>query len=400
MTRFDVDNLLSSIFSDKTNDTAVDIKSLFEEKLIEYNLSKTKALKILNIDKDVFDEILSGSAKQPNLINVIKIAEFLEIEINSVITSILSNQSPENIATLEKSKKVTFVVKHFDVKMLTKLGFFENTDDIDILTKRVLTFFGYDSIQEFENKLATPLFSSTKRNFSDKMKNFWIKSAYQCFKIINNSNEYNRELLKELIVKIKPYSQDVNNGLHTVCKALYNIGVTVIIQNHLPTTQVRGGTFVVNNKPCIVITDLYKKYPTIWIALLHELSHVLFDFEVINNNSFHLSGDDDLFLIEEKAESFARDFFFSQDKFVYIKPHINNKFIVSKFASENEIHPSFVYSLYTFYQEKLYGKNYYAAFKESYPNYSDALLKLHPITWKEDNLKTISEKIKLIFEIK
>ena len=45
-----IESLLNSIFSD----TNYNIKDVFEQKLSEYNLSKTKALKLLNIDKDVF----------------------------------------------------------------------------------------------------------------------------------------------------------------------------------------------------------------------------------------------------------------------------------------------------------------------------------------------------------
>ena len=198
------------------------------------------------------------------------------------------------------ARKATFLLKNFDVKTLTKLDFFDKDYETDELVDKVLTFFGYSSIQEYEDELVEPLYSKTKRNFSDKMKDFWIKSAYQTFRIIDNPNEYDRRRLKDLIVKVKPYSQDVKEGLFTVCKALYNIGVTVIFQDYLSTTQVRGGTFIVNGKPCIVLTDYKKKYPTIWFTLLHELHHVLFDFDLIETNSFHLTGDDDLFLIEDK----------------------------------------------------------------------------------------------------
>ena len=231
------------------------------------------------------------------------------------------------------------------------------------------------------------------------MKDFWIKSAYQTFRVINNPNEYNRERLKELIVKIKPYSQDVRDGLFTVCKALYNIGVTVIFQNYLSTTQIRGATFVINNKPCVVITDFNKKYPTLWFTLLHELHHVLFDYDLIETNSFHLTGDNDLFLIEEKADSFAREFFFSEDKFHFIRRYVNNPYMVSKFAKENEIHESIVYSFFAWYQDKLYGKNYHAAYKEFYPDYSHAIKKLNPITWDNESIAVASEKIKSVLEI-
>ena len=87
------------------------------------------------------------------------------------------------------------------------------------------------------------------------------------------------------------------------------MGVTVIVQTQLLTTQVRGGTFIINGKPCIVLTDLFKKYPTIWYTLIHELHHVLYDLETISLTNFHITGDPDLFLIEEKADDFAREYF-------------------------------------------------------------------------------------------
>jgi len=390
-----IESLLNSIFSD----TNYNIKDVFEQKLSEYNLSKTKALKLLNIDKDVFDEILNGTAKQPNLIHIVKIAEFLGFEVNSFINIVLKNQSSENISAIDSARKATFIVKNFDVKALTKLGFFDSNYTTEELVNKVLNYFGYSTINDFEEQLDEPLYSRVQKNHSDKMKDFWIKSAYQTFKIINNPNEYNRERLKDLIVKIKPYSQDVGNGLLTVCRALYNIGVTVIFQNYLTTTQVRGATFIIDDKPCIVITDFNKNYPTLWFTLLHELNHVLFDYDTIEKSSYHLSDDNDLFLIEDQANAFARNFFLSEEKFQYIKKYINNPYLVSKFANEIEVHPSIVYTFFTWYQKELYGKNYHAAFKQFYPDYSNAIAKLNPITWNELSIKEASEKIKSVLEL-
>lgn len=393
----DIDELLNLVFNDGNT---IDVKSLFENKLEEYDLSKTKALKLLGIDKDVFEEILNGTAKQPNLINVVKIAQFLEIGIDKFIPIVLKNQSSENILLIENARKSSFLIKHFDIKMLTKQGFFGVKDDIQALVSKVLTFFELDSIYEYQRKLNEPLYSRTKKVFSDKMKDFWILSAYQTFKTINNPNEYDRVRLKDLIGKIKPYCQDVNNGLLIVCKALYNIGVTVIFQDYLSTTQVRGGTFILNGKPCIVMTDFNKKYPTLWFTLLHEIHHVLFDFETIELNNYHLTGEDDLFLIEEKANSFAREFFLSEEKFNFVKRFIDNPYLVSRFSKENEIHVSVTYSFFTWYQNSLYGKNYHAAFKEFYPLSSVSVAKLNPITWTDANLKTSATKIKATLELK
>lgn len=396
MKESDVDRLLKSMFDEHLD---IDVREAFDNKLKEYNISKTKALNLLKIDKDVFQHIINGTAKQPNLIHVIKLAEFLDIDIESFIKIVMKNQKGENIKTIENARKTTFLLQNFDVKQLTKLGFFNAKDDTDLLIKKILTFFDYDSIHDFENELVKPLFSKTKRNFSDKMKDFWVKSAYATFKIIDNPNPYNRNQLKDLIVKLKPYTLDIENGILTVCKALYNVGVTVIFQDYLATTQVRGGTFYINDNPCIVITDFRKKYATLWFTLMHELHHVLFDLELIKTNNYHLTGNDDLFLIEEKANTFARDYFLPIEKFKYIKNYINNSFLVQKFAHENEMHVSLVYTFFTWYMKNMYNKNFHGAFSDFYPDYKKAISKINPVSWDDKRLSEVGIKIKKILEL-
>lgn len=394
---FDINQLLSDAFLNP--DDFLNLEEAFNHKLQEYDISKRKAIGLLSIDSRTLDDTLQGTAKQPNVINLIKIANFLEISIDTVVQSVIKNQSAENIGSIEKAKNATFIAKNLDIKKLSKIGFFEDSENSDALINRFLTFFGFESIYQYEQNIVKPLLSKTKRSFADKMKSFWVASAIQCFKNINNPNEYNRESLKDIIVKIKPYCQDVEKGLFTVCKALYNVGVTVIVQNHLTLTQVRGGTFSVNGKPCIVLTDLNKKYTTIWETLIHELHHVLYDLDTIEDVGFHLTGEPDLFLIEERAEEFSREFFCGRSDYEYIKVHINEHFIVSRFARELEIDPSFIYSSYRQFQMLLHKRNYYAAFKEFFPDYTLAVKNLSPITWKENSITDVAKNLKSIFEL-
>jgi hypothetical protein len=393
----EIDKLLNSAFEDNN----ITLRQLFTQKLEEYDIAKSKALLLLGIDKDVFEDIISGTAKQPNLIHVIKVAEFLGIGLQQTVAAIMKEQSHETIASLEKSRNAVFLLKHFDLKKLTSLGFIDKNADVNDITNRLLTFFGYKSIFDFEVSQEAPLYSRTKVMFTDKMMKFWVDSAYRVFKDIANPHEYNREALKDIIVKAKSYSQDVDNGLLTVCKALYHRGVTVIAQELLPTTQVRGGTFVINDKPCIVLTDYRKSYPTVWTTLMHELHHVLYDLEVIEKTKFHLTdeGRPDLFLIEDKANEFAMNYFCDVDKYNFIKHHIHNKYQVDRFAKQLQVHSSMIYNAYQFYQQKLHAKNYWAAFKEEIPKNTATLEKLNPVCWKEESIKQIAEKLKTLFEI-
>jgi len=391
----EINKLLNSAFEDNT----IDLRQLFAKKLEEYDIAKYKAFTFLGIDKDVFEDIINGTAKQPNLIHIVKLAEFLGIGLQQAISAIMQVQSAETIASLEKSRNAVFLLKHFDLKKLIALGFIEKNADVNDITSRLLHFFGYRSIQEFETNQEAPLYSRTKATFTDKMMKFWVDSAYRVFNAIANPHEYDREVLKDIIAKAKPYSQDVNNGLLTVCKALYHCGVTVIAQELLPTTQVRGGTFVINNKPCIVLTDYRKSYPTVWTTLMHELYHVLFDLDVIEKTKFHLTDDGrpDLMLIEEKANDFSMNYFCNTDQYNFIKHHINNKYQVNRFAKELHVHPSMIYNAFQFFQHKLHSKNYWGAFKEEIPKSAPALEKLNPVNWKEESIQQIAEKLKTVF---
>ena len=121
--------------------------------------------------------------------------------------------------------------------------------------------------------------------------------------------------------------------------------------------------------------------------------------ETIEDAGFHLTGEPDLFLIEDKAEDFSREFFCGRSDYEYIKTHINEPFIVSRFAKELEVDKSFIYSSFRQFQFLLYKKSYYQAFQEFFPDYSLAIKNLSPITWKENSISEVAENIKSIFEL-
>lgn len=400
MDKFKIIKLLNNSFKDKT----LDLRSLFDLKLYELNMSENQAHKLLDIDKNSLNPILDGTVKYPNMFNIIKICDFLELPLDKVISTLLSNQTPSKISKLKKVQEASFLTKHFDLEKLRRANFISTKTDTDKIKERVLSFFGFDTIYEFEQydeELDGILFSKTKRKFVDKMRNMAVKSAYRIFQMINNPNPYDREELKELIPKMKPYCQDVENGLLIVCQALYNLGVTVCLQHHLTTSQYRGATFIVNGKPCIVLTDLNKNFANIWYALLHELYHVLFDFEQISKQTYHITGQPDVFLVNEDfPDEFAREYFFGKDMYNFIKPHIDNEYLVKRFAKENNIHHCFVYRGFQIFSDILEGnKDYWKTFHWCFPDVDIAIENLSPLSWRKDEIPTKAKILKDIFEL-
>ena len=400
MSEFSISNLLQESFEGSYH---IDPKAIFSEKLEELNISENQALKLIGLDKNSVNPILDGSVKHPNLFNVLKVADFLDVPLKELIVFLIANQKKERVKKLEQSNDFQFIEKNFDINRLSRAGLIKSKSDSSKIKQDLLDFFGFESIREYEDyfsKLDLILFSSTKRNFADKMRYFSVSSAYMIFEKISNPNPYDREKLKNIIPRIKPYTLDVKTGLLTVCQALYNIGVTVCFQKQLTTSQFRGATFAVNHKPCIVLTDLNKNYASIWHALLHELYHVLFDFDSISSQGYHLTGEPDLLLInEENADNFAQEFFFDSNLLRFIKPHINNEYMVSQTAKKNNVHKCFVYYAFQIDMYFNHNKNYWKAYGQYFPDVEVAVKRLSPLIWKEDSIPQKAKIIKEIFEL-
>ena len=391
-----INEILKKSFNDE-NDTS--FKKLLQDKLDLTGLSKTQFEKLSGLQRRSLDGIINKSSKQTDVLNLLKLGEFLELSLEELLVLHFKDRPADEMMELQKSMDITYINKFFDIKTLTSLGFINKDDSVENLSSRICEFFQLKSIYEYDRDLSDALYSRTKRTFSDKMKDFWIKSSYKYFELIDNPNEFSREELLDLIPKIKPYTQNVEKGLLTVFQALYNIGVTVVFQPKLPKTQIRGATFVINNKPCIVITDLNKNYATVWFALIHELHHALFDLEIIERTKYHLTGEPDLFLLQEdKANEFASEYLLSDEKMRYIEPLIHNPLMVNKFAKESQVHPSIIYSQYQWRQAEI-GNNFWGAFKDFFPNLELATKNLNVSNWDTESLEVAANSIKELLTV-
>lgn len=371
----------------------VDMAARFERRLSETGLKSSQVAKLLGIERKSLDLILKGASKQPSLANLMKVAEFLGLELHSVVASLLQGQSRESVGALDSARKATFVADHFDLPRLKASGFIERVDDLPAIEARVCAYFGLDRLEEYSGIEAGVLYSKTKNPYTNKMIDFWMKSASGYFDMLQSDRPYSRESLAALVPKIRGYTRDVAGGLPTVIRALYNAGVTVLYQQHLAKTSIRGATMLVKDKPCIVITDLNKNYATIWFALVHELHHVLYDLDTIRDTTFHLTGEPDLFLIEQKANEFARELLFSREKMDYVRPLINNPVVVAQAARKHNVHPSLIYS---FFQHEMAGegKNFWGAFRDQFPDVRSLTAKLNAAAWSDASIASSVAKIK------
>lgn len=370
------------------------LKELYIQRRDNLGLNDNQVLKLLGLERKTLSAILSNSAKQVGFIPMVKLAHFLDLSVDRVASVYANRLSHDSIGEIQQAKVAAYILDHFDIKRLQDDKFFKRGSTTQELAQRVMSFFGLNNLFNYDKHCVIPAFSRTKRSSNDLMRMFWVNSAMIQFKEICNPNPYDRTKLKDIIPRIRPFTRDVKFGLVKVLRALYNVGVTVIYQPSLTGVQVKGATMCCNDKPCIVLSDLYKRYATVWFVLLHELHHVLFDFEDIKQQVYHLSDDEgDLFLInEERADEFATSYFLNESRQKFVSGYISSPYHIEKFASEWGLHPSIIYSIYLHrYKDewKFYSKYLIRS--------DDALQLINTHPFEKETLKSVVDELKEIY---
>jgi hypothetical protein len=345
----DIDALLNGLMKpDKQT-----LQEIFDKKLQELDIALTVACKLMDIQSRTLKGILSGSQKVIDVTNLNKLASFLQLPKEQVI-KLYSDAVEENFPTTNVTPdKINFIRENFDLAVLRKAGLIDSITDFAHIEKRLVTRLGLKSIFEYRKPNMDIAFSSGRFKAENILtRAYWVNAATFVFQEINNPYPYNREDLIKLFPTLRWYTMNVDLGLVDVVKQLYKLGITVIFQDSLQSLQLRGATFAVNGKPCIALTNFVGFYSTVWFALIHELYHVLFDWEEIKVNKYHLTDDSNEELSvrerENEADKFARNYLFSEEKTNYIRRYINDKEFVAEFAAENHVHPSFPYVFVAF----------------------------------------------------
>ncbi|MBN1184218.1 MAG: hypothetical protein JXB49_18155 [Bacteroidales bacterium] len=399
---FDAEDLLNKLFKEPNFVEIGNLKGLFEKRLGELGISKTNACEILNIQSRTLNGILEGTQKSVDFTCLIKIASFLQISkekvINMYIESLEENFS-EEVSSPIAPEKIEFIKENFDLAVLKKAGFINNITDFKQVEERIINFFGLKTIYDYKRPPIGAAFSEGKIKPKNELsRSFWIKAAYDSFKAINNPYIYERQNLIDYFPEIRWHSTNTELGLKNVIKSLYKRGITVLYLPSLPSLHLRGATFAVNEKPCIVFTNIAGFYPTLWFAIIHELFHVLFDWDEIRNNSYHLSDEDkDIELLsikerEDEANDFAREYLFSKEKSSRIRSLIHNQEYIKEFAKNNHVHPSFIY-VFNAYDVGVKDRMAWARAKKQSPNIDDSVRFLNN-SW--ENPKTILDFVNTI----
>lgn len=379
-----VNALLNGIdFDEDYSKSSLSLRERFDNRIAELGITPTYVLGILNINYRALEGILDGTQRRIDFVTLTKLARFLGITTNLVVRLYIETLEKNNPDDLKVADKRTFITTNFDLATLRAANIISSISDFDHIEERLTRILGLRSIFDYNTDEIEAAFSSgaiKPRNASTRK--YFIEKSRSIFKTLNNPYDYDKEALIKYFPKIRWHSTDVESGLINVIRSLYKLGVTVIFQPKLPSLQLRGATFAVNEKPCIVLTDYRGFYPTLWFALIHELFHVLFDWQEILDKKYHLSDEEsDLFVLKQKedeANDFAREFLFPAKKMEMISDkilseRISDKNYIKRFALDNHVHQSIIYANYAFDNKH---ENFWAKTQKYMPDINSLLNEL------------------------
>lgn len=351
---FGSDEILKRLFEPKPITVKDTLEDLFVRRLIALNIPKTTALHVMGMTTRTLDGILKGDQKMLDYTQLIKLSNFLGVPLNQVGQLYLEKLQEVHSAVSEiaiSAETINFVNEKFNLAELRKVGLIKSLTNYEEIISSICNYFGLRTIFDYSEPELSVAFSAGIRAKKNSSVKNWIYLAERTCIELRNPNIFDREKLIDYFPQIRWQSTDVENGLINVIKDLFQLGVSVVFIPSFPSLHVRGATFSVNDKPCIALTDYVGFYPTLWFALIHELYHVLFDWDEILLSDYHITQDsekgfDGESQSEKDADSFARKYLFSKEKTVELGFSINNPDYIRHMALLNNVDPSFVYVFY------------------------------------------------------
>lgn len=298
----------------------VSLRDILRERMHENGISEHALADALGIDRRALNRFVNEGADL-KFSQAILLMRFLHMDEGAFINAYEESLPTCENSEMETAKSLSYIMDRFEIPALKKVGIIGKRSPLDSYEKQIMSFFGFEqSIYEYDTFIRHPaLFSRSRRPIeqvkAQKMQEFWLKCALFSFERINNPYEYDRGMLEEFMKKIHEYTEDVKYGYEKVVMVLFRLGITVLTQPYLEKTGAFGVTMIIDGKPCIVITDMQKNYHKLWISLIHELYHVLNDYDLLVSASFHITSENepDLLFNEQKANSFALQVLVPQD---------------------------------------------------------------------------------------
>lgn len=169
-------------------------------------------------------------------------------------------------------KRKASLYERFPVREMTKRGWIDETDNIDVLEKQFLDYFEINDVSQQPMLLHAA--KKTSYSTASILQLSWLFRAKKiaCTQIVPRFSK--RALVSQLDVLTKLMSAP-EEARH-VTKILNSCGVRFVIVEAFPGSKIDGACFWLSaTEPVIVMSTRLDRIDNFWFVLRHEIEHVI-----------------------------------------------------------------------------------------------------------------------------
>ena len=231
---------------------------------------------------------------------------------------------------------------------MIRRGWLERSPNVDVLEKRLLDFFGIESLDDPTHFWAVAR-KSTSYGEITPAQNAWLFRAKQLARTVP-AGTFSQAKLVETIERLRMLLFNAEEIRH-VPRVLADAGVRFLIIQPLPQTRIDGACFWLDgNSPVIVVSLRFDRVDYFWHTVIHEVGHVK-NKDGIDNTTLDtdLNGRDassnEKPSYEKAADDFAVETLIPQDRLndfvIRVRP-LYSKLRIIAFANLMKVHPGIV----------------------------------------------------------
>jgi HTH-type transcriptional regulator/antitoxin HigA len=248
----------------------------------------------------------------------------------------------------------------FPVREMVKRGWIEQSDNVEVLEKRLCDFFEIDSLDE-EPRLAHAARKSTKGLLTSLQK-AWLFRVRHLARAVWAS-AFSARSLSQCFAALSLMRRN-REDIRRVPQVLAEHGIRFVIVELFPTTKIDGVTLWLDKQsPVIALSFRYDRIDWFWHTLAHEMVHVekrdgisepILDTDIVGEDADQQSES------ERFIDRAACDFLIPQkdiNKFIARKGPYYSKYEISLFAERLKVHPGIIVGQLQHRKEMSYAYN-------------------------------------------
>ena len=164
------------------------------------------------------------------------------------------------------------VYSRVPVKEIAKKGWIKKSEDLDIIEREVCRLLEIDSVDD-KPALAIAARKSDPYGALSPGQVAWACRARQIARR-KKVKPFDRRKFNAQVARLPELSVD-DDGVAQVPKAFANLGVRLVVVEHLPQTYIDGAAFWLDPKsPVVALSLRYDRIDCFWFTLMHELAHI------------------------------------------------------------------------------------------------------------------------------